>query len=48
MNTGALLFLVMAIASEVAGTARLKASEGSGRVGPSALAVIGYVLAFYF
>jgi multidrug transporter EmrE-like cation transporter len=48
MNSSALVFLVMAIASEVAGTARLKASEGFGRVGPSALAVIGYALAFYF
>jgi multidrug transporter EmrE-like cation transporter len=48
MNPNALLFLVLAIASEVAGTAGLKASQGFGRVGPSALAVIGYALAFYF
>jgi multidrug transporter EmrE-like cation transporter len=48
MNPTALGFLVMAIASEVAGTAGLKASEGFGRVGPSALAVLGYALAFYF
>jgi small multidrug resistance pump len=48
MNPSALLFLVLAIASEVAGTAGLKASEGFGRVGPSVLAVIGYALAFYF
>jgi len=48
MNPTALGFLVMTIASEVAGTAGLKASEGFGRVGPSALAVLGYALAFYF
>jgi multidrug transporter EmrE-like cation transporter len=39
---------LLAIASEVAGTAGLKASEGFGRLGPSALAVLGYALAFYF
>jgi multidrug transporter EmrE-like cation transporter len=48
MNPSALLFLVLAIACEVAGTAGLKASEGFGRLGPSALAVLGYALAFYF
>jgi len=48
MDFSAFLFLVLAIASEVAGTAGLKASEGFGRVGPSVLAVIGYALAFYF
>jgi multidrug transporter EmrE-like cation transporter len=48
INPSALLFLVLAIASEVAGTAGLKASEGFGRVGPSALALLGYALAFYF
>src|SRR5215213_2079517 len=48
MNPSALVFLVLAIASEVAGTAGLKASEGFGRLGPSALAVLGYALAFYF
>ena len=48
MNPTALLLLVLAIASEVAGTAGLKASEGFGRLGPSALAVLGYALAFYF
>ena len=47
MNPTALLLLVLAIASEVAGTAGLKASEGFGRPGPSALAVLGYALAFY-
>lgn len=48
MNPNALVFLVPAIASEVAGTAGLKPSEGFRRVGPSALAVLGYALAFYF
>ena len=48
MNPTALVLLVLAIASEVAGTAGLKASEGFGRLGPSALAVLGYALAFYF
>jgi small multidrug resistance pump len=48
MNPSALTFLVLAIASEVAGTAGLKASEGFGRLAPSALALLGYALAFYF
>jgi small multidrug resistance pump len=48
MNPSALVLLVLAIASEVAGTAGLKASEGFGRLAPSALAVLGYALAFYF
>jgi small multidrug resistance pump len=48
MNPTALLFLVLAIAAEVAGTPGLKSSAGFGRVGPSMLAVLGYALAFYF
>lgn len=48
MNPTALVLLILAIASEVAGTAGLKASEGFGRPGPSTLAVLGYALAFYF
>ena len=48
MNPNALLLLVLAIVAEVGGTAGLKASEGFGRLGPSALAVLGYALAFYF
>ncbi len=48
MNPTALALLVLAIASEVAGTVGLKAFEGFGRLGPSALAVLGYALAFYF
>ena len=48
MNPTALVLLILAITSEVAGTAGLKASEGFGRLGPSALAVLGYALAFSF
>jgi small multidrug resistance pump len=48
MNPSALLFLILAIAAEVAGTAGLKASEGFGRLAPSVLALLGYALAFYF
>ena len=48
MNPSALVLLFLAIAAEVAGTAGLKASEGFGRLGPSALALLGYALAFYF
>jgi len=48
MNPSALVLLVLALVSEVAETAGLKASEGFGRLGPSALAVFGYALAFYF
>ena len=48
MNPVALLLLMLAIAGEVIGTAGLKASEGFGRLGPSALAVLGYCAAFYF
>ncbi|MEW6638371.1 MAG: SMR family transporter, partial [Actinomycetota bacterium] len=42
MDPTALLFLMLAIASEIAGTVGLKASEGFARLGPSALAVVGY------
>ena len=48
MNPTALVLLVLAIASEVAGTAGLKASAGFARLGPSLLAILGYALAFYF
>jgi small multidrug resistance pump len=41
------LFLGLAIASEVSGTAALKASEGFSRLWPSLGVVIGYGLAFY-
>ncbi len=48
MNPSALLLLVVAVVSEVVGTAGLKASEGFTRVGPSVVVVIGYGAAFYF
>ena len=41
------LFLALAIVSEVIATSALKASAGFTRVGPSALVVIGYGIAFY-
>jgi small multidrug resistance pump len=42
-----LLILLAAIASEVAATASLKASEGFTRLVPSVVVVVGYGLAFY-
>lgn len=42
------LYLVIAITGEVIGTSALKASEGFTRLGPSAVVVVGYGIAFYF
>ena len=42
------LFLAIAIISEVVATSALKSSEGFTRLAPSALVVVGYLLAFYF
>lgn len=42
------LFLSVAIAAEVIGTSFLKSSEGFTRPGPSAVVVVGYLIAFYF
>ncbi|KJK08444.1 multidrug transporter [Burkholderiaceae bacterium 16] len=42
------LFLAVAIVSEVIATWALKASDGFSRLGPSALVVAGYGVAFYF
>ena len=42
------IFLLIAVASEVAGTSFLKASEGFTKAGPSIAVVIGYGLSFYF
>lgn len=42
------IFLTVAIVSEVFATASLSASHGFTRLIPSALAVVGYVVAFYF
>lgn len=41
------LLLTGAILAEVVGTTALKASEGFTRLGPSAIVVLGYALAFY-
>lgn len=41
------LLLAIAIVAEVVGTSALKASEGFTRLGPSAVVVLGYGVAFY-
>ena len=41
------LLLGLAIVAEVIGTSALKASEGFTRLGPSAVVVAGYAVAFY-
>ncbi|VVD62610.1 Multidrug transporter [Pandoraea eparura] len=43
----AYLYLLVAIVAEVIATSALKASEGFTRVGPVALVVAGYGVAFY-
>jgi small multidrug resistance pump len=40
------LLLAGAIASEIAATTSLKASDGFSRLGPSAVVVVGYVASF--
>lgn len=42
------LYLLVAIIAEVIGTSALSASHGFTRLGPSALVVVGYSIAFYF
>ncbi len=42
------VYLFIAIAAEVVGTTALKPSEGFTKPGPSAVVVVGYLLAFYF
>lgn len=42
------IFLSVAIVSEVIATSALKSSEGFTRLGPAAIVVVGYGLAFYF
>ena len=42
------LYLAVAIASEVVATSALRAAEGFTVLWPSLIAVIGYVVAFYF
>lgn len=43
-----LLYLLIAIISEVVATSSLKASEGFTRLWPSVAVVVGYALSFYF
>lgn len=43
----AYLYLLIAIVAEVVGTSALKASEGFTRLGPTAIVVVGYGLAFW-
>lgn len=40
-------FLGLAILSEVIATSALKASDGMSRLGPAAIVVVGYGIAFY-
>jgi len=42
------LFLALAIVAEVVATSALKSSEGFTRLAPTAVVVLGYVVAFYF
>ena len=42
------IFLTIAIIAEVIATSALKSVEGFSKLGPSALVVIGYGVAFYF
>ncbi|MGA0611000.1 DMT family transporter [Caldimonas sp. KR1-144] len=41
------LYLAVVIVAEVVATTALKASDGFSRLGPSAVVVVGYGLAFY-
>ena len=43
----AYIYLLIAIVAEVVGTSALKASEGFTRLGPTAVVVVGYGLAFW-
>ena len=43
----AYLTLAIAIIAEVIATSALKASDGFSKLGPSAVAVVGYCIAFY-
>jgi len=42
------LWLLLAIASEVVATSALKASDGFTRLGPAVVVVVGYATSFYF
>ena len=41
-------YLAIAIVAEVIGTSSLKASDGFTQPGPTALALVGYLISFYF
>ena len=41
-------YLALAIGAEIVATSALKVSDGFSRLLPSAVAVVGYVVAFYF
>ena len=43
-----MLWLLLAIASEVVATSALKASDGFTRLGPAVVVVVGYATSFYF
>ncbi len=40
-------YLALAIASEIAATSALKASDGMTRLGPAAISLTGYAIAFF-
>ena len=44
----AYLYLTIAILAEVVGTMALKASAGMTKLGPTAIVVLGYAVAFFF
>lgn len=44
----AYIYLVIAIFGEVVATTAMKASEGFSKAIPSAVTVVGYIVAFYF
>ncbi len=41
-------YLIVAVMFEVVATTALKSTDGFTRIGPSAVAIVGYALAFYF
>ena len=47
MDSVSWIYLTIAIMAEVAATSALKATEGFTRLGPSAIVVAGYSIAFY-
>lgn len=41
-------YLLIAVVAETIATTALKAADGFSRLGPSAIVVVGYAIAFYF